>query len=85
MSTNQSHNVIENPASAQTNGHHHANGEINGNGSTAHDFDKLTRDMTHEEKTAAQHAARFGYGPLAHMRTNDSATLPGKKCTSLKT
>lgn len=41
------------------------------------DFEKATRGMSHEEKNVAQHAARFGYGPLAHMRTNLDATLPG--------
>jgi len=51
---------------------------MNGEHSTtqAHDFEKATRGMSHEEKTAAQNAARFGYGPLAHMRTNNDATLP---------
>ncbi|ETI28979.1 hypothetical protein G647_01431 [Cladophialophora carrionii CBS 160.54] len=49
---------------------------LNGDHSHAKDFDTVTRGMSHEEKTAAQHAARFGYGPLAHMRTNNDATLP---------
>jgi hypothetical protein len=49
---------------------------MNGEHSHAKDFETATRGMTHEEKTTAQHAARFGYGPLAHMRTNLSATLP---------
>lgn len=33
-------------------------------------------DMTHEEHEIAKRAARFGYGPLAQMRTNESARLP---------
>ena len=32
--------------------------------------------MSHEEHDTARRAARFGYGPLAHMRTNNSAALP---------
>lgn len=50
----------------------------NGNNSTdGPDFEKATQGMSHEEKHVAQRAARFGYGPLAHMRTNHEATLPG--------
>lgn len=68
MATNQEHNQYENPASAQANG-----------GTATKDFEKLTQHMTHEEKTRAVHAGRFGYGPLAHMKTNDpEALLPGK-------
>lgn len=37
---------------------------------------KLGHQMTHEEHETAQRAAKFGYGPLAHMRTNESAHLP---------
>lgn len=37
---------------------------------------KLTQHMTPEEHQTATQAARFGYGPLAHMRTNESARLP---------
>lgn len=33
------------------------------------------RQMTHEERDIAQRAARFGYGPLAHVNT-DEARLP---------
>lgn len=57
------------------------NTTMNGDNSGApqtQDFEKATRGMSHEEKNVAQHAARFGYGPLAHMRTNADATLPGK-------
>lgn len=69
MATNQDHNEYgANPAAA------HANG-----GSAHQDFEKLTQHMTHDEKQRAVHAGRFGYGPLAHMRTNDAtALLPGK-------
>lgn len=68
MSTNQAHNEVENPAAA------HANG-----GSLHHDFEKLTHGMSHEEKQRAVYAGRFGYGPLAHMRTNEAAgMLPGE-------
>ncbi|KAH0835968.1 hypothetical protein AYO21_06826 [Fonsecaea monophora] len=63
MATNTEHNAV--------------NSAVNGDTSThAQDFEKATRGMSHEEKTAAQNAARFGYGPLAHMRTNADATLP---------
>ena len=40
------------------------------------DYEKITGGMSHQEKDAAHRAARFGYGPLAHMRTDDLATLP---------
>jgi len=33
-------------------------------------------NMSHEEHETATRAARFGYGPLAHIGTNNSATLP---------
>jgi len=65
MSSNEEHNAVNNTA----------NQNVNGNPSTQ-DFEKATRGMSHDERDAAQHAARFGYGPLAHMRTNESATLP---------
>ena len=56
--------------------------QANGNNDVHHhDFEKATQGMSHEEKQTALHASRFGYGPLAHMRTQDSAggsMLPGK-------
>ncbi|KAK5101606.1 Meiotically up-regulated protein 86 protein [Exophiala xenobiotica] len=64
MSTNQAHNQYENPATAESNG-----------GPQHHDFEKATHGMSHEEKQRAVHASRFGYGPLAHMKTNDSGGL----------
>lgn len=36
----------------------------------------LHGEMTHEEHTTAQAAARFGYGPLAHVGTSNSGRLP---------
>ena len=49
------------------------------NGSSSHaDVEKATQHMSHQEKTTALHAAKFGYGPLAHMRTNAEALLPGE-------
>jgi succinate-acetate transporter protein len=45
------------------------------NGNPA-DIEKITQNMSHEEKTTAASAARFGYGPLAHMRTSEMASLP---------
>ncbi|KEF52598.1 uncharacterized protein A1O9_11441 [Exophiala aquamarina CBS 119918] len=59
MATNQEHNAVNNTATQ------------NVNGTTSHDLDKATRGMSNEEKTTAAQAARFGYGPLAHVRTND--------------
>ena len=53
-------------------------GTTNG-GTTSHDFEHATRGMSHEEKATAAQAARFGYGPLAHFNTKDSAgVLPGE-------
>ena len=34
------------------------------------------RQMTHEEHQTARAAARFGYGPLAHISTDDTDRLP---------
>ncbi|KAL2438748.1 Acetate permease A [Exophiala dermatitidis] len=69
MATNAAHNDFHNEANLTS-----ANG---GNpDTTTQDFEKATRGMSHEEKHTAQQAARFGYGPLAHMRTNNEATLP---------
>lgn len=65
MSTNQVHNEVENPAAAYANG-----------GSNTADIEKVTQGMSHEEKQRAVHAGRFGYGPLAHMRTTDTSMLP---------
>ena len=44
------------------NGPDNYNKETNGNGGT-------NREMTHEEHQTAKAAARFGYGPLAHVNT----------------
>jgi len=41
------------------------------NGGSNQSHEQITKDMTHEEKQAAHAAARFGYGPLAHARTNE--------------
>lgn len=40
------------------------NNTVQGNG--------VTRQMTHEEHETAKAAARFGYGPLAHINTTES-------------
>jgi hypothetical protein len=56
-------------------GHSTTNGHMNG----PEDLEKATKSMTHEEKTAALHAAKFGYGPLSHIRSDDArAALPGE-------
>ena len=49
------------------------------NGATDHhDLEKATSHMTHEEKTAALHAAKFGYGPLSHFDKEQARqALPG--------
>lgn len=50
------------------------NKETNGHMS---DQSGLTRNMTHEEHQTARAAARFGYGPLAHVNTSsDGDRLP---------
>lgn len=36
------------------------------------DREQATPNMSHEERQTAHAAARFGYGPLAHMRTYQS-------------
>lgn len=36
----------------------------------------MSRQMTHEEHQTAQAAARFGYGPLAHVNNGGEARLP---------
>jgi len=64
MATNQAHNEYENPAASQANGV-----------SQSQDFEKATQGMSNEEKQKAIHASRFGYGPLAHMRTNETGGL----------
>ena len=46
------------------------------NGGNVADIEKATQHMSHEEKRTAAAAAKFGYGPLAHIRTSDIATLP---------
>lgn len=73
MSTNQAHNEVENPASVAANG-----------GTATHDYEKLTQGMSHEEKRRAVQAGRFGYGPLAHLRTNEhESLLPGMQTVLL--
>jgi uncharacterized protein len=37
---------------------------------------KLSQHLSQEEHDTAKRAAKFGYGPLAHMHTDDSARLP---------
>jgi hypothetical protein len=53
---------------------HHDNAALQ-NGQT-NDIESATKHMSHDEKRTAASAARFGYGPLAHIRTADLATLP---------
>ena len=66
VETNVDHNAINN--SARFDGQNKEyNGEANGNG--------MGRQMTHEEHATAKAAARFGYGPLAHV-TSDETRLP---------
>lgn len=53
-----------------------ANTMHTGNGPDSDDFNKESngvgaeRGMSHEEHQTAKAAARFGYGPLAHVNTN---------------
>lgn len=64
MATNQQHHEYNGSAAAASNG-----------GTQTQDFEKLTQGMSHEEKRRAVHAGRFGYGPLAHMRTNEGEAM----------
>ena len=52
------------------------NAALNQNGGTVTDIEKATQNMSPEEKRNAAAAAKFGYGPLAHVRTSDMASLP---------
>lgn len=45
-------------------------------GSSTTETNPMHKEMTHEEHQTAQAAARFGYGPLAHVGTNKSGLLP---------
>ncbi len=67
MSTNQEHTDLHNTANLAANGN---------TSNEQQKFEQATRGMSHEEKANAQHAARFGYGPLAHMRTHEGNMLP---------
>jgi uncharacterized protein len=67
-------------ANTATNGGY-SNGASNGlsnsnTGDPKADLEKATSHMTHDERHAAVHAARFGYGPLAHMRSTAETMLP---------
>jgi hypothetical protein len=56
----------------------HADGVANGE-HKEQDIEKATSHMSHDERRAALHAARFGYGPLAHIGTRQAAeALPGE-------
>jgi len=52
------------------------NTTLNQNGDNVTDIEKATQNMSHEEKRTAAAAAKFGYGPLAHIRTSEMASLP---------
>jgi succinate-acetate transporter protein len=79
-----SHTDTDNNATngGYTNGHTngHTNGTTNGHRNTSNDpkadLEKATTHMTNDERHAAVHAARFGYGPLAHMRSQAETMLP---------
>lgn len=62
-----------------TNQHNLTNGHSANSSTTAGDDVEKARPsgMSHDEHETAKRAARFGYGPLAHQRTNDgSERLP---------
>ena len=46
------------------------------NSGTTQNGGAVDRQMTHEEHAIAKEAARFGYGPLAHVNTANSGRLP---------
>jgi uncharacterized protein len=63
-------------ANTATNGSY-SNGQQNGASNDPKvELEKATSHMTHDERNAAVHAARFGYGPLAHMRSTAETMLP---------
>ncbi len=57
----------------------HTNTEFTGNGPETYNKETngtgagMTREMTHEEHQTARAAARFGYGPLAHVNTSSGS------------
>ena len=53
--------------------------EMGADGVTRNDFEHATKHMSHEEKHAAAKAAKFGYGPLAHMKSHAESYLPGQR------
>jgi hypothetical protein len=46
------------------------------NGAGSAELEKATTHMTADERNAAVHAARFGYGPLAHLKSQAESMLP---------
>jgi uncharacterized protein len=58
-----------------TTANNHTDNTVLSNGNSV-DVEKATQHMSHEEKRTAASAAKFGYGPLAHIRSSDLATLP---------
>jgi hypothetical protein len=65
-----------------TNGNEHTTDKMRDNelgldGTQSRDFETATKHMSHDEKHAAVRAAKFGYGPLAHIRSQAEAMLPG--------
>jgi len=73
----QHHTDHANTATAGATNGHYSNGNSNGNSADPKaDLEKATSHMTHDERHAAVHAARFGYGPLAHMRSTAETMLP---------
>ena len=61
----------------ETNNHYDAAAkDYNSSNSANHNSATIGRQMTHEEHQTAAAAARFGYGPLAHINTAESGRLP---------
>ncbi|RMZ91666.1 hypothetical protein DV736_g1078, partial [Chaetothyriales sp. CBS 134916] len=53
--------------------------EMGLDGTSRDDFAKATHHMSHEEKHTAARAAKFGYGPLAHLGAQAETMLPGQE------
>lgn len=72
MSKDQTPAGLQNPADTPGDG-----------GANLQDVERLTQGMSNGQKRRAIQAGRFGPGPLAHIRTNDSYLEPGEKRASL--
>ena len=80
---NQAIQPSRRPKMATTTAQQHNSGQLDGNkeynpssNSSNGVPNHLNRPMTHEEHETAKAAARFGYGPLAHINASEAGRLP---------